>query len=214
LLDRKHCGKSGHRFDAIISGEDTEYPVRDNEFLFHYRMTRHDFSELVTLLENPVFHSSSRQAPPAHQILVLLKYLGTQGNQANNRSLGGHFGIGSGTAQLYRDRALLALLSLQSQAYFWPDEEERKIISQRIRKIYNFPDCVGFADGTLLPLAFCPRLNGENYLDRKRRYSLNMLVVCDDKPHTFTLGGQVLFTTTVFGKIVSSTVFPKSLWLQ
>lgn len=128
LLDRKHRGKSARRFDAIISGEDTEYPVKDNEFLFHYRMTRHDFSELVKLLkENPVFHSSRRQAPPAHQILVLLKYLGTEGNQANNRGLGGHFGIGSGTAQLYRDRALLALLSLQSQRIFGPTKKSERL---------------------------------------------------------------------------------------
>ena len=50
-----------------------------------------------------------------------------------------------------------------------------------MKENYYFPNCVGIADGTLLPLAFRPALHGENYLDRKRRYSLTMLVVCDDQ---------------------------------
>ena len=182
LVDRAYRRKGRRLFAAILSGQDTEYPVTDEEFLFHYRMTRQDFSNLLELLEeHPVFQSKPRQAPPAHQILVLLKYLGTQGNQASNKSLGKHFGIGSGTAQLFRERALCALLSLKSQAVFWPGEEERKIISNRIMRKYLFPYCVGFADGTLLPLAFRPTIHGENYLDRKRQYSLTMLIVCDEE---------------------------------
>ena len=120
MLDRTYRTKARRRFDAILFGEDTEDLVNDDEFLFHYRMTRTDFSGLVKLLEdNPVFRSSPpRQAPPALQILVVLKYLGTQGNQANNKSLGKHFGIGAGTAQLYRDRALLALLTLEKKLIY------------------------------------------------------------------------------------------------
>ena len=47
---------------------------------------------------------------------------------------------------------------------------------------FGWPNCVGVADGTLLPLAFQPET--ENYPDfhgRKYRYSLSVLIVNDDK---------------------------------
>jgi hypothetical protein len=111
----------------------------------------------------------------------MLKYLGTEGNNANNRALGNHFGIGEGTAEIYRERAMEAVISLESQAMFWPDIDERREIAIRFKATYGtFSNCVGIADGTLLPLAFKPTLDGESYLCRKRFYALNMLVICDD----------------------------------
>ena len=35
-------------------------------------------------------------------------------------------------------------------------------------------------DGTLLPLAFAPMVNGEDYYTRKGDYAIKGLVVCDD----------------------------------
>jgi hypothetical protein len=36
-------------------------------------------------------------------------------------------------------------------------------------------------DGTLLPLAFKPTLNGEDYFTRNDGYAINAMMVCDDK---------------------------------
>ena len=53
-------------------------------------------------------------------------------------------------------------------------------MSARIQEKYLFPNCVGFIDGTLLPLSSRPLLHGENYLSRKKYYAIVMLVVNDD----------------------------------
>jgi hypothetical protein len=123
---------------------DTEQTT-DKEFLFHYRVTRESFHDLVShIKDHPVFqsppNSKKTQAKPEYQLLVLLKYLGTHGNGASNTSLGNHFAIGEGTAELFRKRALDAILSLEASVVFWPEEEERKQMSLRIQAIFHFPD--------------------------------------------------------------------------
>jgi hypothetical protein len=72
------------------------------EFLFHYRLSRTAFWEVVDLIKgHEVFskkRSNQKQAPPAHQLLVLLKFLGTSGNGANQLVISDNFGgIGHGT---------------------------------------------------------------------------------------------------------------------
>jgi hypothetical protein len=63
---------------------------------------------------------------------------------------------------------------------FWPEADERKEISDRIRKEKFFPKCVGFIDGTHLGLAFKPTKDGEEYFTRKQSYAVATLVSCDD----------------------------------
>jgi hypothetical protein len=148
-------------------------------------MTLDNFWEIHNMIkDHQVFQraepSGRSQAPSAFQLLVLLKYLGSQGNAASNQNLATHFRIGRGTAESYRKRALTAILSLELQAYIWPDQDERLEISKRIRMYHYFPNCVGMIDGTLLPLQFKPTEYGENYYSRKKIYAVQMLVVCDD----------------------------------
>jgi hypothetical protein len=134
-------------------------------------------------------NSDSRGAAPKpaeHQLLVLLRYYGTEGNACTSVAIAGFFGIASGAVDNCREAALTAVLSLEPQTYFWPDEDERKQIAKRIKDKYLFPHCVGFIDGTLLPLSSRPLIHGENYLSRKKFYAVVMLVVCDDI-------GQILY---------------------
>jgi DDE superfamily endonuclease len=186
LSSRCRYRKRTTRFHTYL---DTDHDdcLDDTEFLHHFRVSRGSFWELVSLLEgHPAFlrrSSDSRGAPPkpaSHQLLVLLKYYGCQGNQASSRTLSAFFGVASGVIDDCRNNALDALLSLEERTYIWPDAEERRIIASRIQQKYKFPHCVGLIDGTLLPLASRPLLHGENYLSRKRFYAIVMLVVCDD----------------------------------
>jgi hypothetical protein len=166
---------------------DTEQTT-DQEFLCHYRTTRESFHDLVRLIaHHPVFQSPAnakrKQAKPEYQLLVLLKYLGAQGNAATNKSLGRHFGIGDGTVELYRKRALEAISSLEDRVVYWPEEAKRKEMSRRIEAIYHIPDCVGIVDCTLLPLETKPSLYGEDYRCRNSdddQFALNVLMVSDD----------------------------------
>lgn len=159
--------------------------MKDYEFLAQYRMSREAFWEVVDLVKNhEVFNKKSKrkQAPPAHQLLVLFRYLGTQGNENNKLKVADHFGgIGHGTVVDYMNRAKIALSSLAPSVVCWPDEAERNEISSRIEDEFLFPNCLGLTDGTILPLEFKPTLYGEVYLTRKQNYGVHMLVICDDQ---------------------------------
>jgi hypothetical protein len=125
--------------------------------------------------------STNRQAPSEYQLLVLLKYIGTQGSDSANDALTTHFRIGSGTYQIFRRRVCRALIDvLEPTSYHWPDPEAHQAMSKVMQQQYLFPNCIGLMEGTLLPLEFKPpTLDGECYFSRKGFYGLNVLIVCD-----------------------------------
>jgi hypothetical protein len=161
--------------------------LTEEEFLQKYRMSRTSFDTLLGMVkDHPVFEkknkSGRQQAPPATQLMTLLKYLGTEGSGNSNLGLRDVFLIGRGTVQLYRHRAMTAVRSLRDSAIKWPDKEERQEISKRIQQDSFFPNCVGFIDGTLFPLAFCPSSkDAPDYSGRKHAYSLSVMIVNDDQ---------------------------------
>ena len=175
---------------SIYLQEDNEHrdALTDAEFVFHFRVSKSVFWQLVDLLKgHAIFNQQSSDSrgkqprPASHQLLVLLKYYGSEGNGSCSRALSTFFGVGAGSIDAYRNNALEALLSLESQTYYWPTPEERSAISYRIKEKWLFPNCIGFMDGTLLPLATRPLLHGENYHSRKNFYAIVMLIVCDDQ---------------------------------
>jgi DDE superfamily endonuclease len=173
-------------FSLILNRNENDAAwVNDLEFLGQYRMEREKFDALVLLIEdNDIFqtYTNKPQAPPAHQLLVLLKYLGNAGSGSNNPSLRSHFKIGRGTVQLYRERAMKAVLQLRDAMIKWPNAIERTAIAERIKEKYGMPGCVGIVDGTLFPLTFQPsRVDAPEYSGRKHLYSLTTLIACDDQ---------------------------------
>jgi hypothetical protein len=65
---------------------------------------------------------------------------------------------------VYKDRVVKAILeSMYDDLVKWPDLDERRVIADRIRAEFGLPNCVGVADGTLLPLAFHP--STDDYAD-------------------------------------------------
>jgi DDE superfamily endonuclease len=90
--------------------------------------------------------------------------------------------VGYGTAEIYRKRVTVALSSLADEFIKWPDSTERLEISEAIQKEFDFPHCVGIADGTLFPLAFEPQsVDAPDYSGRKYGYSLSTMIICDHK---------------------------------
>ncbi|KAL3691189.1 hypothetical protein R1sor_004840 [Riccia sorocarpa] len=87
---------------------------------------------------------------------------------------------GVGTVVLYTQRVITALEDALSNEVVWPDRVERRRISD-VFAVKGFPGCIGLIDGTLLKLSQRPKEDGETYFDRKRNYSLNAQIVCDDK---------------------------------
>jgi hypothetical protein len=171
----------------VTEGEDIPWLTED-EFRQKYRVSKHSFQELYGLIkDDPVCSARSgkkgrKQAHPAFQLAVLLKYLGTEGSGNSNPDLRNQFRIGRGTTKLWRDRARVAVRRLRNQALTWPDDSERAVISKRIFEQYDWPNCIGIMDGTLFPLAFEPQTeDAPDYHGRKFAYSITCLIICDDQ---------------------------------
>jgi hypothetical protein len=130
--------------------------LEDEEFLSKYRVSRKAFHHMHDLTkDHPVFISKGKKQhmPVEHQLLIWLKYVGTEGTGASNANQRGTFEIGYGTAWNHRKRVTLAFRSIASQCIKWPEEEERKEIALEMIKKHDFPHCVMIADGTIFPLA-------------------------------------------------------------
>jgi hypothetical protein len=147
--------------------------LTEDEFIQKYRMSRESFCRIVDLIQDhPVFKSRPRhgrkQARVAHQLMVFLKFIGTEGSGASNANQRSTFAIGYGTSEKYRRRVTKALLHHRADFIKWPDLDERKRISRQIHHLYHFPHCVGIADETLFPLAFQPQTDdAPDYSGRK-----------------------------------------------
>eukprot|EP00980_Cylindrotheca_fusiformis_P027095 scaffold18779_cov93-Cylindrotheca_fusiformis.AAC.1 len=159
--------------------------LSDDEFLQKYRMSRKSFHRVLDLIkDHEIFKNKSRveQKPVAYQLMTWLKYVGTEGSGSSNANQRSTFKIGYGTANVYRQRVTIALRSLSGTYVSWPNEDERQSIARSIFQNYDFPHCVGIADGTLFPLAFEPETeDAPDYSGRKYGYSLSTMIICDHK---------------------------------
>ncbi|POW16278.1 hypothetical protein PSTT_01459 [Puccinia striiformis] len=128
------------------------FNMPDFDFRQAARTTKEGFVQVLEkIVCNPVFHRGGRrpQLPIAHQLALTLERLGSNGNGAS-----------------------VALVSLGRTYVRWPDAQRRAEISEVLRK-EGFEGCVGFVDGTTIPLFQRPGFDGETFFDRKKRYSLN-----------------------------------------
>jgi DDE superfamily endonuclease len=196
---RRRNRKGADRFEADLQAEVSSVDTEDSdqsrsmawlteeEFLHKYRMSRQSFYRILSEIENhEVFQAKTKhgrkQAPVAHQLMVFLKFLGTEGAGGSNSNQRQVFAIGYGTSGVYRKRVMRAILSLREKYLSWPNAEERCQIAREIHQLYNFPHCVGIADGTLFPLAFEPQTeDAPDYSGRKYGYLISTMVICDHR---------------------------------
>lgn len=181
---RQNIPNFGADFTTDVTAAAFQPWLTETEFLQKFRMSRHCFNQLLSQIEgHPVFKKASTgrpQAPPAHQLMILLKFLGTEGTGGSAADLRNIFRIGRGTAHLYRNRALCAVLSLRKELIKWPDANERKYIASKIQSDFTFPNCVGVVDGTLFPLAMQPQTKDfADYSGRKFGFSMAAIIVSD-----------------------------------
>ncbi|KAG7383547.1 hypothetical protein PHYPSEUDO_003584 [Phytophthora pseudosyringae] len=125
------------------------------------------FASIVDeIQDDAVFHNESTyaQAPVWMQLAVALDRFG--GNYGTGASLGRPqrlWGIGKGTVDDYTDRVVQALVDLSPKYVRWPTPTERRQTSRRMASI-GFKGCVGFIDGTTIPLSRKPSVDGECFL--------------------------------------------------
>ncbi len=151
---RRRIGKDGPTVspttsppdETVEQAEDVMEWLTPEEFLQKYRMSRPAFKWVLNQIEDYEEFTTvgnvkegRPQAPAVHQWIVFLKHTGTEGAGSNSRNHRQMFGIGQGTADVCRDRVMRAILKLRSSFYGWPDKEERKKLSRKIRKKTGFP---------------------------------------------------------------------------
>ncbi|KNZ48409.1 uncharacterized protein VP01_5692g1, partial [Puccinia sorghi] len=79
-----------------------------------------------------------------------------------NLSLKTFYQVGYGIINLYTTRFIKEIYNIQSQLASWPTQEEKVELSQ-VMKEEGFPGCIGFVDGTKIPLTQKPPIDGNHY---------------------------------------------------
>lgn len=138
------------------------------------------YAILNIISPHPIFISTSRnpQPPVIIQLALALERLGSNGNGCAVRRMGRDYKRSMGTIVDCTRRVIESIIDTSKDYVQWPNEERRKEIS-RVMGLEGFPGCVGFVDGTNIPLYQRPGIDGETFFDRKKRYSINCQVVCD-----------------------------------
>ncbi|KAK3806915.1 MAG: hypothetical protein J3R72DRAFT_358279, partial [Linnemannia gamsii] len=135
-----------------------------------FRTTRAGFEEVQRRIEDhPVFNSDSnnQQTPVYIQLGVALSRLGSNGTGSSVVQHEAHFGFSAGAVTNFTRRVIVALLDQRDEWIQWPNANRRHEISL-VMANEGFSGCVGFIDGTTLPLSQKPALDGEVYYDRKK----------------------------------------------
>jgi hypothetical protein len=121
------------------------------------------------------------QKDPQLQIGVALYYFG---GTCNKHRIATIFGISSGSVQNFIDRFITAVLSLQEEYMSWPEphtEQYRAIVQKHLIQ-YGLPECLGFVDGTMIPLWRKPDgPSGGFYFTRKKIYAINLSIIVDSE---------------------------------
>lgn len=157
----------------------------EREFKQLVRMKKSSFLKLLGIIsKNPIFgqpDSRHKQAPVWVQLLVVLQRLGCDGNGVSVGRCGMNSGFSVGSVCKFSERVFRAILSLQSDVIFWPDFEERRIISDWFDDKFGLPGVCGILDGTPAVLYQRPGYQGEIYWTRKSHYAINVQLIGDHR---------------------------------
>jgi hypothetical protein len=166
LMCQTYQSRDPHYFMEVFPALD------DTAFRSMFRTTRQGFHAVYDIIkDHPVFKSNSRckQADPTYQLAVAMARFGCNGNGGSVAKIQSRFEIAAGTVALYTARVVKALKAHEAEWIVWPDKDRRVEIGQ-VMELEGFPGCVGFIDGTTIPLSQKPAMDGEVYYDRKKRY--------------------------------------------
>jgi len=151
------------------------------KFRTAFRMSLESFMSLHTqLLFHPVYQQSGNkpQRQVTFQMLVALFVIG-HGSSLDVVAL--TFEIATGTVFNYLRRFVRAVLSLERRYIDYPrplSQAYARTTALHLKE-YGLPDCLGFVDGSIIPLYRKPDEDGDNYHNRKQCYALNATAIVD-----------------------------------
>lgn len=125
--------------------------------------------------DDTVFISTGprKQADSLDQLIVFLRYVATG---RKHDDIAKEFGCSIGAVSKYVSRVLTALQPITREHVKWPDTEQRKEICKENDSFLR--GCIGYIDGTELPLHFMPGQEHALFMNYKKFYSVSAQMVC------------------------------------
>lgn len=132
------------------------------------RCTQSQFNIILALIEDhPVFHgvNSDKQFTVQFQLSLVLYRLGSNG-------------VGDGgTIDKVTARVFESILCLEDEFIRWPSAEEREKLV--IATFDELPHCIGYVDGTPIPLLERKVLDHVSYYSKDKEYAIKLQGICD-----------------------------------
>lgn len=152
----------------------------ENRFRQITRLSYAQFDKVYNCIKDNEIFFGCTQSPVSLQLAVTLYRLGLNGAGASLKNIARLFGTGDGSSIVRMTRRVIkAVLDVESHYLYWPDEKERAGIVAATQGF--LPQCIGFIDGTHIPLDEAPGLDKDSYFDKNKNYSLKVQIVCDHK---------------------------------
>jgi len=109
------------------------------------------------------------------------------------------FGVSEGSVGNYIAHVVTAILSLGNNYIRFPKPhtEEYANVMKLHLALFGLPFCLGFVDGSLVPLIRRPEVDGAAYFTRKKFYALNATIICDgNRRILWAIIGSKFFNTS------------------
>ncbi|TPX73303.1 hypothetical protein CcCBS67573_g05436 [Chytriomyces confervae] len=179
LQQRRYLNDRRRRIPKVLELRNLLLQLDDREFRIRMRMNSSSFQFLLSKIrDHPVFRNNLQnlQAPVWIQAAVAVEKMGMFGNSACIGQTAQTLGIGDGTVVLYCRQVVKAILLLQQQFVYWPNAQERRVLSQESEQRWglSFP-----LIGTGVVFYKQPEKDGEVHFCRKGFYRQNLLLGCD-----------------------------------
>ena len=199
------------RFRFLVN-ENPFQKFREDEFYATFGFSKERVFQLVAMCHRSLVSQIEKKTAlsPELKMLVFLDYVRSNGLQ---RSLGKaiHAGVHQSTVCRIIKQVSSAINEHFDQFVSFPDEREINGISKQFIARDNVPGVFGCIDGTHITIKRPPSDNvpaPERFYNRKNRYSINMLAVCD---HTYKIR---YFSTRYPGSVHDARVFNESALKQ
>ena len=167
---------------------DSENPFesfRDDEFCNTFAFSKQRVLQLVEMCRNSLLSRVDRKTAltPEQKMLIFLDYVRSNTIQ---RSVGKELyaGVHQSTVCRVIKEVAIAINEHFHQFVEFPDENEKDLIARQFIARDNIPGAYGCIDGTHIFVKRPPSGNipaPERFYNRKSRYSINMIAVCDHR---------------------------------
>ncbi|XP_012530109.1 putative nuclease HARBI1 isoform X2 [Monomorium pharaonis] len=152
---------------------------KEEEFKSHFRMSRNIFEFVLSLIAPKL----KRHHPGLEMISAEKQFLITIWRMASPdtyKSICERFNVSRSTAVSTTRRVTKALADLAPMFIKWPVKNSVQEVWAGFEAISAFPKVIGAIDGIYINIP-SPRVNPEDYVDKKGHYSVQLQGICDHK---------------------------------